>query len=122
MIHKHLLCRAIVDRSFSIGEASSTLDQFLRECVDLVNARILIEPQVALSDANAWTGIVGISTSHIAFHYWPEFRLLQLDLYSCREFSVAQITDLIQRFWDVRHAEFILVDRSGKLDVSVQTG
>lgn len=55
------------------------------------------------------TGIVVLSTSHVAVHTWPHRAYLILDLYSCRDFSSRPVLKTIRRhfgfvshkFWDL---------------------
>jgi S-adenosylmethionine decarboxylase len=58
------------------------------------------------------TGVVVLSTSHVAVHTWPHRGYLILDLYSCRQFSSRPVVKMVQSFfgfvrykiWDLSHS------------------
>lgn len=49
-------------------------------------------------DEGGLTGVLVLSTSHIAAHGWPLRKLLILDVFSCREFVPATV-DYLLREW-----------------------
>lgn len=58
------------------------------------------------------TGVVVLSTSHVAVHTWPHRSYLVMDLYSCRDFSSRPVLSTIRdyfgpvryRFHDLSHS------------------
>jgi S-adenosylmethionine/arginine decarboxylase-like enzyme len=72
---------------------------------------ILISPQVAYSYQKAWTGLVGIVTSHISFHYWTEQNYLQLDIYSCKRFDIRKTIEFLDDFWKSKEKKILFIER-----------
>ncbi len=70
----------------------------------------LIQAQLKLSKQRAWTGIVGIITSHIAFHYWVNEQYLQLDIYSCKEFDRKKAITYLNNFWNSSNVKTLFID------------
>jgi S-adenosylmethionine/arginine decarboxylase-like enzyme len=112
LVHHHLIYQAEVGRNDLNETSSGLLVAFLEEMVAVIRMHILIPPQVAFSDQKAWTGIVGIVTSHISFHYWPAQGHLQLDIYSCKAFDVEEATSFLSRFWEASNARAIFIERA----------
>lgn len=119
IIHHHLIYQAKVNRA-DIGEDSNNiLEKFLYDLVEQIGMQILIHPQVAFSHQKAWTGIVGIVTSHISFHYWTVEKQLQLDIYSCKEFDVNKTIQFLNDFWKSNEVKALFVERDTKEDFKI---
>lgn len=61
------------------------------------------------------TGIVVLSTSHVAVHTWPHRGYLVLDLYSCRDFSSRPVVKTFQTYFGF--VRYKIWDLSQYLDV-----
>lgn len=119
IVHHHLLFQAKV--GVLIGENDGArLEKFLHEFLDVIDMKCLISPRLAFSHQAAWTGIMGIVTSHIAFHYWTKERYLQLDIYSCRTFDQEKAIRYIRAFWDTRDERYLLIDRETGKDFEIR--
>lgn len=119
IIHHHLIYQSKVNRT-DIGEDSNhTLEMFLYDLVAEIEMQILIHPQVALSHQKAWTGIVGIVTSHISFHYWTIEKYLQLDIYSCKEFDVNKTILFLNHFWKSEEVKTLFIERDSIEDFKI---
>lgn len=108
--HYHLLVQG------RVGIEPGTLDEedlliFLQDLLKAINMNCLIQPQVRLSHQNAWTGIMGIITSHIAFHYWVDEQYLQLDIYSCKNFDRIKTIKFLEKFWKMENSTVLFIDR-----------
>ena len=108
--HHHLLFQG------RVGIEPESLDEedlliFLQDLLKAVNMNCLIQPQVRLSHEKAWTGIMGIITSHIAFHYWVDEKYLQLDIYSCKEFDRTKTIEFLEKFWKMNNSTALFIDR-----------
>jgi S-adenosylmethionine/arginine decarboxylase-like enzyme len=59
------------------------------------------------------TAIVGIETSHIAFHIWDENMpaRLQFDLYTCGPLDKALVLDKVIKRFDVIGGDYRIYDR-----------
>ena len=84
IVHHHLIFQASVTKE---RNNKKDLKKFLEETVRKLKMQILIPAQVAFSHQEAWSGIIGIVTSHISFHYWVKEGYVQADIYSCKEFD-----------------------------------
>lgn len=62
------------------------------------------------------TGVAIIETSHIALHAWDEIEpgLLELDIFSCKDFDVNVVIDALREF-DLRGVDFHCIDRTKSL-------
>ncbi len=57
------------------------------------------------SDEGGVTGVTVYTTSHGAFHTWPEEGAATFDIHSCRCFKVSTVYALIQEFFDTNDIE-----------------
>lgn len=111
IIHHHLIYQSKVNRSDLNRNSGEILERFLYDLVEQIGMQILIHPQVAFSHQKAWTGIVGIVTSHISFHYWTVEKRLQLDIYSCKEFDVSRAIHFLNSFWESEDVRTLFIER-----------
>jgi len=108
--HHHLLFQGNV--GIEPGDLhEDDLLRFFQALLNVVDMTCLIQPQVKLSQHNAWTGIIGIITSHIAFHYWVDEQYLQLDIYSCKEFDRFRTIAFLETFWKMSSSTSLFIDR-----------
>jgi len=73
--------------------------------------QVLVEPKCVWCDDEGnegVTGMVGITTSHSSIHFWPEHYMF--DLYSCREFEVETVTEMLKEF-NTTSLQFKVIDR-----------
>jgi S-adenosylmethionine/arginine decarboxylase-like enzyme len=118
IIHHHLIIQSEVNRFFG-NDKHDDLQSFLLELVKKIEMECLIEPQLKFSHQKAWTGIIGIVTSHISFHYWTVEKYLQLDIYSCKEFSIEKVLKHIHDFWNLGKCKAILIEREPDKDFEI---
>ena len=110
IVHHHLLFQGEVDiKQNSINEEE--LKQFMYDLLKELDMNCLIEPSLKLSHQNAWTGIMGIITSHIAFHYWVDKQYVQLDIYSCKKFNREKAVNFLKEFWRTKKGKALFIDR-----------
>ena len=108
--HHHLLFQGRVGREpGSLREENLLI--FFQQLLRVIDMTCLIQPQVKLSHHNAWTGIMGIITSHVAFHYWVDEQYLQLDIYSCKEFDKHKTIKFLETFWKIDKSVSLFIDR-----------
>lgn len=111
LIHHHLIYQAKVGRT-DLGEnAESVLKDFLYNLVNEIDMQVLIDPVFKFSHNDAWTGIIGIVTSHISFHYWTVEQYVQLDIYSCKEFDLEKAKDFLDLFWQASDQKILFINR-----------
>ena len=115
LVHHHMIYQANVGRSDLGGEARVALGKFLYDLVAYIDMEVLIDPVLQFSEMRAWTGLIGIITSHISFHYWTAQQYVQLDIYSCKSFDHARTAAYLTKFWEASDVKTIFINReSGK--------
>jgi S-adenosylmethionine/arginine decarboxylase-like enzyme len=111
--HKHILINA------KINDPLETFDDainFLEDLVDRVGMKILMGPHATYVDTpgnKGVTAIVGIETSHIAFHIWDEEMpaRLQFDLYTCGSLDKDIVIEAVKERFQVVSADYRIYDR-----------
>jgi S-adenosylmethionine/arginine decarboxylase-like enzyme len=96
--HKHLLIRAECE---NIPRQGYPIDKKLEHLVELIEMKILTGPFCAWCPVvgnTGWSGTVIIETSHIAWHSWNETGLINLDIYSCKDFDVHSVIEWMEEF------------------------
>jgi S-adenosylmethionine/arginine decarboxylase-like enzyme len=111
--HQHLLISATIKQP---PQCEEELKQWLIGLVNKIDMEILDGPLVRYLDEPGNRGISGmvmITTSHIAIHIWDEFdpAYLKMDVYSCKEFNPEDVVEHLAAF-HVDKLEVTLLDRS----------
>jgi S-adenosylmethionine/arginine decarboxylase-like enzyme len=112
--HKHILINAKVNNPLNSYEEAI---EFLNDLVAKVGMKILMGPHahyVTTPGNQGVTAIVGIETSHIAFHIWDEEQpaRLQFDLYTCGALDKDVVLNAVRRKFDVVSADYRIYDRA----------
>ena len=116
LVHDHTLVVATVRKS--VNEIScDSLVKFMKDLVHGLAMQALFEP-IAIRGKFGFTGIVGIVTSHIAFHYFDKDRTLHFDVYSCKEYDLEWLTGYLDSYWGFERASVIFVSRERDLAVT----
>lgn len=58
------------------------------------------------------SGFVIIATSHVSLHAWPAYRMVNLDIFSCEEFSVDEVVNFAMRHFQSSDVEVHAVERA----------
>ena len=68
---------------------------------------------ITTSDPNddGMSGFIVIATSHVAFHGWPSFNMLNFDLFSCEPFSEDAVITFLQEKFEPADIEIHRVSR-----------
>lgn len=66
---------------------------------------------IAIHGKYGFTGIVGIVTSHITFHYFDEGQILHFDVYSCKEYDIKTLTKFIDKYWGIEKVDILFINR-----------
>jgi S-adenosylmethionine/arginine decarboxylase-like enzyme len=120
LVHHHFIYQAQVDREDLNQDAEKKLIQHLHDIVELIQMHILIEPQVAFSHQLAWTGFVGIITSHVSFHYWTKEKYLQLDVYSCKSFDKNLLQEFLTNYWNASEIKSLFINRESGREFKIE--
>jgi S-adenosylmethionine/arginine decarboxylase-like enzyme len=112
--HKHILINAKVNNPLNSYEEAI---EFLNDLVEKVGMKVLMGPHasyVTTPGNQGVTAIVGIETSHIAFHIWDEEQpaRLQFDLYTCGALDKDIVINAVRRKFDVVSADYRIYDRA----------
>jgi S-adenosylmethionine/arginine decarboxylase-like enzyme len=119
--HKHFILKGKLD--FNEGAFSvDTVHKWLLDLVQLLDMKLLIEPQVVYCTEpqnEGVTGLCAITTSSITFHSWVD-GMLQLDVYSCKDFDPVKVMHHTEKLGTVIDYSFIVLDRNNKIEVLEQ--
>ena len=110
--HKHLLIRAEVQNPPKNEEETIS---WMRKLIKTIDMNILAGPyssQVSKKGNKGLSGVAIIDTSHISIHTWDEQEpaLIQLDVYTCKEFKKSDVIDCLDDFKPVT-VEYKYFDR-----------
>ena len=119
LVHHHFIYQATVGRIDLGADAEKILRQFLIDLVQEINMQVLIDPVFKFSHNDAWTGLIGIVTSHISFHYWTVEQYVQLDIYSCKEFDLEKTKAFLDNFWNASDQKILFINREAGQDFVV---
>ncbi len=125
--HKHLLIAVDCRYPPKDSEHAELFLSFLIKQVDMAIAK---DPSLMKNPHGYYCNLPGnegvtatgiLETSHCAIHSWntESPAKLQVDLYSCREFDVAQIIDLVNSF-NILKGSYMVIDRDTELKVIEQ--
>ena len=100
LVHKHLLIKAEVQNPPTDEEQTIN---WMKKLIDKINMNILAGPyssKVSKKGNKGLSGVAIIDTSHISIHTWDEKQpaLIQLDVYSCKEFKKSDVIDCLDEF------------------------
>ncbi len=112
LVHKHLLIKAEVQNPPTDEEQTIS---WMKKLIDKINMNILAGPyssKVSKKGNKGLSGVAIIDTSHISIHTWDEKQpaLIQLDVYSCKEFKKSDVIDCLDDFKPVT-VEYKYFDR-----------
>ena len=117
--HKHLIVRA------DIGwcpkeEDLNTVSDWIRTLIKKIEMKLLAGPYttyVSEIGNKGLTSVAVIETSHIALHIWDETDpgLMQLDVYSCADFSPNDVFEEINKLFKTIKMEYKFLDREKEL-------
>lgn len=112
LVHKHLLIKAEVQ---SPPNTEAETISWMKQLINKIDMNILAGPystRVSKKGNKGLSGVAIIDTSHISIHTWDENNpaLIQLDVYSCKEFKKADVIDCLDVFKPVT-VEYKYFDR-----------
>ena len=98
--HKHLLVRAEVKNPLQ-SEAETV--EWMKKLIKKIDMNILAVPyasKVSKKGNKGVSGVASIDTSHIGIHTWDEVEpaVIQLDVYSCKEFKKSDVIECLEVF------------------------
>lgn len=119
LIHQHIVVRSFVNKP---PMSEEYLNDWLIELVKKIDMKILMGPMSTYLDKEGNRGMTGvciIETSHIAIHVWDEESpgLVQLDIYSCKDFDKDVVFEHFGCFEPV-DIEWFMLDRTDCLSIT----
>lgn len=119
--HFHLLYYAQIPYNIAKKvDDKDTLETFLYKTLKVSDMHCLIPPILKRSNRDAWTGLMGIITSHISFHLWtnnygPNNNPgVQFDIYSCKPFDTNIMIDFLNGFFQPSRYDYKTINREHK--------
>jgi len=111
--HKHLLIRAEVNSPPLNDFTQERMDAEIASLIRKIDMEILSGPHSAycLDTGNlGWSSTAIITTSSITFHSWSETGVIQLDVYSCKDFRIKDVFTWLAQF-DIERLDYKYLDR-----------
>ena len=117
--HKHLIVRADIGWTPK-EEDLNKISDWIRSLIRKIEMKLLAGPYTTYVNEKGnkgMTSVAIIETSHIALHIWDETNpgLMQLDVYSCADFSPQDVFDEIEQTFDTKKIEYKFLDREKEL-------
>lgn len=69
-----------------------------------------IETNNPLDDG--FSGFVIIATSHVSLHAWAPYRMVNMDIFSCEDFDVAEVVAFARKLFQTDDVEMHVVERA----------
>ena len=113
-VHKHLIIRAEANK---VPTDEEQLTEWLKDFIEFIGMKILMGPYVkycTMEGNRGITGIAVIESSHIAIHIWdePNPGILQLDIYSCKEFDLNEVILHLEEYFTISKMQYKFLDRT----------
>jgi len=114
MKHKHLLVSSEFAKTPFVN--TEFTKSWIRDLVKKIDMQILYAPRAVRCDKKGNEGISAfclITTSHICLHSWEETEpnLVQLDVYSCKDYDINIIIEEMKKF-EPLSLKYKFIDRS----------
>lgn len=112
-----------IDGNFDPDDPGASDVKYVTSVVDELVVLVEMEavgPHICHRDASIVDGVTvteylcvaqTLSTSHMAFHLWPQKGALAFDLFSCKEFSPAVVENHVSRAFNLQHIRTDIMDR-----------
>ncbi len=119
--HKHLVLRAEVN----VCPREDSLHQILKwmkQLIIKIDMKLMQGPAITYVDQpgnRGTTCMALIETSHIVIHIWdePNPGIVQLDIYSCKEFELQTVITHFEDFFNVSKMEYKFLDRTNDMTI-----
>ena len=114
--HKHLVLRAEVNncpKEESLHEILSWMKLLIKK----IDMKLMQGPSISYVDQpgnRGTTCMALIETSHIVIHIWdePTPGILQLDIYSCKEFDLNEVIFHLEEYFTISKMQYKFLDRT----------
>lgn len=116
IVHHHLIIVAKVSKKPD-EITCPDICSFLSDLVSEIKMNKIFEP-IAIDGKFGFTGVVGIVTSHIAFHYYDFDQTLHFDVYSCKAYNIEKVLKFVDAYWNIVSADVIFLKRDKGLEIT----
>lgn len=113
--HRHLIIRADIAK---VPQAyhCARIEAWMSEVIEAIKMKELAPPKAVYCDDpenRGMTAVALLTTSHFVLHTWDNIDkpYIQLDLYSCSDFSPHQIIDLVGDKFEATSITYKFLDR-----------
>jgi len=100
--------QTLVDRSYL--EATFTALPALVE-MEQVSPTTIFDITTSIPDDDGMSGFIVIATSHLAFHAWPFFGMMNFDIFSCEPYDADVVKKFLQEKFSPQKIEENRVER-----------
>ena len=119
--HKHLVLRAEVG-DCPAEESLHEVLEWMKNLIKKIDMKLMQGPAVCYVDQpgnRGTTCMALIETSHIVIHIWdePEPGIIQLDIYSCKEFKLDIVMNHIKQYFSVINIQYKFLDRTSGMKI-----
>tara|TARA_R110000803_G_scaffold154033_1_gene218863 strand:- start:1741 stop:2139 length:399 start_codon:yes stop_codon:yes gene_type:complete len=117
-IHKHLLIYAKITKFPNMNE-EEIVTNFMTRLVKKIQMKLIAGPITSyVKDQGnvGWTSALLLSTSHVAMHIWNEWNVMQLDVYSCKEFDERLVITYLKETFGATMIKHRVLNRDGGLN------
>ena len=119
--HKHLVLRAEVSDCPSEESLHEILD-WMKSLIKKIDMKLMQGPSITYVNQpgnRGTTCMALIETSHIVIHIWdePDPGLVQLDIYSCKEFDLDIVMRHFKLYFDVLNLQYKFLDRTSGMKI-----
>jgi S-adenosylmethionine/arginine decarboxylase-like enzyme len=119
--HKHLVLRAEVSNCPAEDSLHEILE-WMKILIKKIDMKLMQGPAISYVDQpgnRGTTCMAFIETSHIVIHIWdePDPGLIQLDIYSCKEFNLEIVMKHIKEYFNVLNMQYKFLDRTSGMKI-----
>jgi len=115
--HKHLIIRADIENP-PLNTDVDDMTMWMHSLISKINMELLIGPHTVYCNDignEGLTSICAITTSSITLHTWNNPAILQLDVYSCKDFDINIVFDHIRQRFTTTAIRYKFLDRETDL-------
>ncbi len=114
--HKHLVLRAEVNNCPK-EESLHEILAWMKLLIKKIDMKLMQGPSISYVDQpgnRGTTCMALIETSHIVIHIWDEPipGILQLDIYSCKEFDLNEVILHLEEYFTISKMQYKFLDRT----------
>lgn len=115
--HLHMIVTAKVKHADLCGRL---LEDLISEIVTSIGMKVINGPHSCYSDIKGnegWTAIAVLDFSSISIHLWQFENLLEFDLFSCKDFDVNRVLNLLDDKFGILVKKVKILNRDYKFNV-----